>query len=83
MSTTAQMSSRSAVRSIMSTYLHIQNTSTPSLVKFRSHAHVKPKFDETITEKNLLEELRQKAKVKENKQLRKRASKRFQRSLKK
>ena len=77
------MSPGSAVRSIMSTYSHIQNTSTSLPVKSSYRVHVERKFGEIITEENLLEQLRQKAKVKENKQLRKRATKKLQRSPKK
>ena len=80
----ATMSPRAAVRSIISSYLHDKNVSTTP-VPAKPNPRVRPerKYGEDITDGNVLQQLKQKAQLKNAKQSKRRPTQRSQRLSKK
>ncbi|CAF3986444.1 unnamed protein product, partial [Rotaria sordida] len=67
-SSSVQMSPPSAMRSIISTYLHDKNRCTSSTpTKTNSRIRVERKYGENITDGNLLQELKKKAEMRTTK----------------
>ncbi len=84
--TPAQTSPRSAVRSIISSYLQNSNSPAqppPPPVKLHSRVRVERKFGEDITNGNLLQELKEKAEAKKLKEMKKKVAQAPQRSSRK